>query len=105
MIIPRASTNVAMANGTPDNFTFVTSPTPLLSNPTPAGFHNYFIDGAITNPYSYFDGQLIATTVPTNVTPGTPAARSRIARPHPNHRNHEFEPGPGRRLRTELTCP
>jgi hypothetical protein len=68
-----ASTNVAMANGTPDNFTFVTSPTPLLSNPTPAGFHNYFIDGAITNPYSYFDGQLIATTVPTNVTPANPS--------------------------------
>ena len=45
----------------------------MLADPTPAGFHNYFIDGAITNPYSYFDGQLIATTVPTNVTPANPS--------------------------------
>ena len=68
-----ASTNVMMANGTPDNFTFVTSPTPLLSGPIAPLFYNGFPNGAITNPYSYFVGQVIVTTVPTNVTPANPS--------------------------------
>ncbi len=68
-----ASTNVAMAEGTPDNFTFVTSTTPLLSGPVAAGFYNVFPSGAITNPYAFFDGQLVSTTVPTNITPANPS--------------------------------
>jgi len=66
-----ASTNVFMNNGTPDNFTFVTSPTPLLSGPLAPSFTS-FPSGVITNPYSYFDGQLIVTTTPTNATPTNP---------------------------------
>ena len=66
-----ASTNVFIYNGTPDNFTFVTSPTPLLSGPLAPSFTS-FPSGVITNPYSYFDGQLIVTTTPTNATPTNP---------------------------------
>lgn len=68
-----ASTNVFIYNGTPDNFSFVTSPTPLLSGPVAPGFYNVFPSGTITNPYSYFDGQLISTTAPTNATPVNPS--------------------------------
>jgi len=67
-----ASTNVFIYNGTPDNFTFVTSTSPLLANPVAAGFDNIFPDVAITNPYSFFDGQVIVTTTPTNATPTNP---------------------------------
>jgi len=67
-----ASTNVFIYNGTPDNFSFVTSPTPLLFGPL-APFFPGFPSGALTNPYSYFDGQLIATTTPTNATPANPS--------------------------------
>jgi hypothetical protein len=69
-----ASTNVAMFDGTPDNFTFVASPTPLLANPIASGFDNgWFPDVAITNPYSFFEGQVIVTTTPTNATPANPS--------------------------------
>jgi hypothetical protein len=68
-----ASTNVMMANGTPDNFTFVTSTTPLLTGPVTPGFYNEFPFNAITNPYAFFYGELISTTAPTNVTPLNPS--------------------------------
>jgi hypothetical protein len=68
-----ASTNVFINNGAPDNFTFIASPTPLLSGPVAPGFFNVFPSGATTNFYSYFDGQLISTTAPTNATPLNPS--------------------------------
>jgi len=69
-----ASTNLFFLNGIPDNFQFLTSTTPLLpgSTPTPPGFLPVFSSGVVTNPYSYFNAQLISTTAPTNVTPSNP---------------------------------
>jgi hypothetical protein len=68
-----ASTNVQVLpgpfpNGFPDNFTLLTSATPLLNNPTPAGFQNVFYPGSVTNPYAYFNGQIAATTINTNTS-------------------------------------
>jgi hypothetical protein len=68
-----ATTNVVLINGVPDNFTFVASATPLLIGPTPAGFQNVFIPGALTNRYSYFNAQLVSTTTPTNASPTNPS--------------------------------
>jgi hypothetical protein len=68
-----ATTNVALINGVPDNFTFITSTTPLLANPTAAGFQNVFTPGILTNRYSYFNAQLVSTTAPTNATPANPS--------------------------------
>lgn len=35
--------------GVPENYTFLTSQTPLFANPTPSGFMNVFNDGNLTN--------------------------------------------------------
>ncbi|MEI9961766.1 MAG: hypothetical protein WDM76_11715 [Limisphaerales bacterium] len=67
-----ASTNVVINNGLPSNFSFITSTFPLLSNPNPSGFLNVFDSGSITNPYAYFNAQLIPTTTPTNITATNP---------------------------------
>ena len=64
-----ASTNVVInANGIPDNFTFVESPTRILTGvpPAAAGFSNVFPSGALTNAYSFGNAQMISTTVSTN---------------------------------------
>jgi hypothetical protein len=66
-----ATTNVQVGlNGVPDNFSLVTSTTPLINaTPTPAGFINgVFPYLFFTNPYAYFNGQIIPTTVATNVS-------------------------------------
>jgi hypothetical protein len=68
-----ASTNVMMYDGTPDNFTFITSDTPLLFGPVPPLFYPVFPSGTTTNPYSYFDAQLVVTTTPTNATAANPS--------------------------------
>jgi hypothetical protein len=75
-----ASTNVFLYGGNggansgiPDNFTFTTSSTELLSGPVPSQFQNVFQNGVITNPYSYFQGQLIASTVSTNKSGSNPS--------------------------------
>jgi hypothetical protein len=68
-----ATTNVVLINGVPDNFTFVASATPLLIGPTPAGFQNVFVPGALTNRYSYFNAQLIPTATPTNASIKNPS--------------------------------
>lgn len=60
-----ASTNVAVIGGVPDNFTFVTSPTELLFNPTPQGPVNLPI-GYITNNYAVMFGTISSSTVNTN---------------------------------------
>ena len=67
-----ASTNVAIIGGVPDNFSFVSSSTPLLLNPVTAGFQNIFTTANITNPYSYMNGQILATSVSTNVSDTNP---------------------------------
>jgi hypothetical protein len=61
-----ASTNVAVLNGVPDNFSLITSATPLLYNPTAAGFDAVFPDGYITNRYAYMNAQVISSSVATN---------------------------------------
>lgn len=63
---------VNQGTGVPENFSFVTSPSPLFGNPTPAGFQNVFTDGYITNRYSYMNGQIIPSTVATNITGTNP---------------------------------
>ena len=65
-------TNLFINNGTPDNFTFITSTTRLLSGPLAPGFPG-FPNSIVTNTYSYFDGQLVSTTTPTNATPLNPS--------------------------------
>ena len=68
-----ASTNNQVIGGVPENFSFFTSPTPLLVNPTPAGFlNNVFSFQNISNPYAYMNGQILATTVSTNISPANP---------------------------------
>ena len=62
-----ASTNVALANGYPDNFTFTESSTPRLPiTPAPAGFLSVFPSGSISNSYDFANVDLISTTVSTN---------------------------------------
>jgi hypothetical protein len=64
-----ASTNAAVNNGLPNNFTFLTSSTRLFANPIIAGFDpTVFPVGTITNPFAYMNGQLLGTTVSTNVS-------------------------------------
>jgi len=70
-----ATTNVALVGGVPDSFSFVTSPTPLVNpiNAVPAGFVNgLFPNQAFTNPYAYFNGTIIPTTVATNISTQNP---------------------------------
>ena len=50
-----ASTNVAILNGVPDNYTIISSTTPLLTNNTAAGFLSIFPNAFITNPFSLFE--------------------------------------------------
>jgi hypothetical protein len=59
--------------GTPDNFVFAASTTPLYSGPVVSQFYSVFPNYTITNPYSYFNGQIIATTTPTNATQSNPS--------------------------------
>lgn len=69
-----ASTNVAVINGVPDNFTFITSPTQLLFGPTP--INNPFTPlpvGFITNNYAVMFGNLTASTVSTNASVVNPS--------------------------------
>lgn len=68
-----ASTNVAVINGVPDNYTFVTSTTPLMAGPTPAGFLPVFTDAYITNPFSYMNGTIVAGSAATNASPANPS--------------------------------
>ncbi len=75
-----ASTNVFLYGGNggansgiPDNFTFTPSSTELLAGPTTSSFLNIFPNQVITNPYSYFNAQLISTTVATNKTASNPS--------------------------------
>jgi len=58
--------------GIPENFSFLTSTTPLFPTPVQAGFMNIFPDGNITNFYSYMNGQIVPSTVVTNITPTNP---------------------------------
>jgi hypothetical protein len=74
-----ASTNVLLTGGNgnvnsglPDNFTFIASPTQIpLGVPTATSF-TPFPNLFITNPYSYFNAQLIASTIDTNVSLSNP---------------------------------
>jgi hypothetical protein len=75
-----ASTNVFLYGGNggansgiPDNYTFTPSTTELLAGPTPSSFLNVFPNLVITNPYSYFNAQLIASTVATNKSASNPS--------------------------------
>ncbi|HEX3857365.1 MAG TPA: hypothetical protein VHY30_08725 [Verrucomicrobiae bacterium] len=63
-----ATTNVALINGYPDNFTFTESSTqlPIGVVPAPPGFLNVFPSGTLTNRYAFANVQLTSTTVSTN---------------------------------------
>jgi hypothetical protein len=61
-----ASTNVAVVNGVPDNYSLITSTTPLLYNPTAAGFSAVFPYGSITNPYAYMNASIMTSSEVTN---------------------------------------
>jgi hypothetical protein len=67
-----ATTNVAVVGGVPDNFSFVASSTPLLVNPVVAGFQNIFTTANISNYYSYMNGNIVATSVSTNISDTNP---------------------------------
>lgn len=68
-----ASTNVFLtADGYPNNFSFATSTTPLLANPTAQGFLSVFNNGFITNRYAYMNGQILASSVSTNISVTNP---------------------------------
>jgi len=66
-----ANTNDLVIGGVPENFTFATSPTPLLSNPKPVNFvalpNEY-----MSNNYACFFGFLNASTEGTNVSTVNP---------------------------------
>jgi hypothetical protein len=82
-----ASTNVAVIGGVPDNFTFVSSSVPLLTGAIPEGFDFTvpFDDNFITNRYAYMNGELTATSIPTNNIGGLPVSASRIVITANNH--------------------
>jgi hypothetical protein len=63
-----SSTNVALINGIPDNFTFTESSTrlPIGVAPAPAEFLDVFPSGSISNRYAFANAQLISTTESTN---------------------------------------
>lgn len=67
-----ASTNAMVYGGQPNNFTLFASTTPQFTGiPTNApGFLPVFANQAITNPYSYMNAQITASTVATNATSG-----------------------------------
>jgi hypothetical protein len=65
-------TNDLIINGVPENFSFLTSPTPLLFNPTPPGPPDFLPNIGITNNYAVFDGELTASTANTNVSYANP---------------------------------
>jgi len=68
-----ATTNNFVIGGVPENFTFFTSPNPLLVNPIPAGFlNNVFNFENISNPYAYMNGQIVASSVSTNISATNP---------------------------------
>jgi hypothetical protein len=68
-----ASTNNFVFNGVPENFTFLTSPTPLLVSPIPAGFlNNVFSFENISNPYAYMNGNIMSSSVSTNISATNP---------------------------------
>ena len=86
-----ASTNVLVLGGVPDNFTFVSSTTPLFP-PTAAiapgfDFTVPFDANYITNRYAYMNGQITATSVQTNNIGGLPLEPSRIVITGNNHLN------------------
>jgi hypothetical protein len=74
-----AETNDQVFAGVPENFTFTTSPTPLLVTPTPQGFLNVFSDVILTNRYAYMNGQIVPTTVQTNGTLSATPGRIQIS--------------------------
>ena len=67
-----SSTNVVAVNGVPDNFTFLSTATPVaLGQPTPPnqfpfGFPYQPAGSVVTNTYSYVDAQITSSTVGTN---------------------------------------
>lgn len=74
-----AEANDQVFAGVPENFTFTTSPTPLLDTPTPQGFLNVFVDEILTNRYAYMNGQIVPTTVQTNGTLSNTPGRIQIS--------------------------
>ncbi len=69
-----ASTNNPIFGGIPNNFTFVTSFSPLINNinPTGPGFIQY-PDQYFTNRYAYMNGQLVPGTAVTNASSSNPS--------------------------------
>lgn len=67
-----ASTNVAVVNGVPDNFRFLTTTTPQLTGYLDSQYLQ-FPSGAITNPYAYFTGAISPSTVITNASNANPS--------------------------------
>ena len=69
-----ASTNNPIFGGIPNNFSFVTSYTPLINNinPTAPGFV-LFPDQLFTNRYAYMNGQLVPGTAVTNANSSNPS--------------------------------
>ena len=69
-----ASTNNPIFGGIPNNFTFITSFTPLINNinPTSPGFIQ-FPDQYFTNRYAYMNGQLVPGTAVTNASSSNPS--------------------------------
>ena len=61
-------------NGYPYNFSFATSTSELLTGQPQiqSGFQNVYADQSITNPYAYMNGQVIASTISTNITSSNP---------------------------------
>ena len=71
-----ASTNIVFNNGVPDNFALTATSTPLAgTQPGTAGVPTQiaqYFTGAITNPYSYAQIQIVPTTVSTGKTAQNP---------------------------------
>jgi len=70
-----ATTNEFLVNnGVPGNFTFITSPTPLLSNPlAPQPVPAVFPDAGITNYYSVMFANLTSSSYQTNASTVNPS--------------------------------
>ena len=70
-----ASTNVAVIGGVPDNFSFISSSTPLLVGPIPVSpfpVPSPFTTAYISNRFSYMSGQILASSISTNISTTNP---------------------------------